>query len=80
MLISFVHIFVSSYVLKKVPPPRPIAVTRRGNTAGPLHQRRPPVLLELMPSNRDSVKKEREAYLIERVVTLEPRCINTPYH
>ena len=32
--------------------------------------------LELVKSNRDSVCKEREAYLIERGQTLEPRGLN----
>ena len=32
--------------------------------------------LELVKSNRDSVRKAREAYLIERGQTLEPRGLN----
>ena len=34
------------------------------------------ILLELTKSNRDSVRKAREAYLIERGKTLEPLGIN----
>ena len=32
--------------------------------------------LELVKSNRDSVRKEREAHLIERGQTLEPHGLN----
>ena len=32
--------------------------------------------LELVKSNRDSVRKAREAYLIQRGQTLEPRGLN----
>ena len=34
------------------------------------------ILLELIKSNTDSVRKAREAYLIERGKTLEPSGIN----
>ena len=32
--------------------------------------------LELIPSNRDSVRKAREAHLIDKAMTLEPQGIN----
>ena len=34
------------------------------------------VSLELVKSNRDSVRKAREAYLIEKGQTLEPHVLN----
>ena len=34
------------------------------------------ISLELVKSNRDSVRKAREAYLIERGPSLEPRGLN----
>ena len=39
-----------------------------------------PIFLELINSNRDGIRKAREAFLISKVKTLEPCGMNRPWH